>query len=298
MKDIKEQRAFELYMAKERETTDICIDEHVRMISRYEEWCVLVGIEEKEYISRAVITDYIEFMKLRELAVGTYNCTLSSLKIYYEFLKFHGVLNVNPARGLTMGGKKDTVVKDPFSDEELLDLYLAYCEHRDARTKHTHLVHLDEVNLMYKLIVSLVVFQGLHTGELDALQVDHVAPKQGSIFIPATGKCKQRTLKLHQVQMFPFKDYLDSLPEHQEKLFSIQVQKSFDTRLQELRGLCPKLKNLRHIRGSKIITWTKIHGKLEAQKMIGHRWVSSTEAYEQQDLSDIEELTSKTHLFN
>jgi integrase/recombinase XerD len=41
--------------------------------------------------------------------------------------------------------------------------------------------------------------------------------------------------------------------------------------------------------------WLKFHGKRQTQYMIGHKWISSTEYYELQDLEALTNLLDKHH---
>jgi hypothetical protein len=90
---------------------------------------------------------------------------------------------------------------------------------------------------------------------------------------------------------------LDSLPSDQEKLFTTNLQNGLQYILEELRGLNPKVQNLRHIRASVLMNWIQNHGMRKAQYMIGYRYATSTKSYEVQDVKDLSELMETTHLF-
>ena len=58
------------------------------------------------------------------------------------------------------------------------------------------------------VIVGLLIWQGLHSGELGKLQTDHVNLQNGIIYIPATGRSNSRELKLHIQQILPLHTYI------------------------------------------------------------------------------------------
>ena len=104
-------------------------------------------------------------------------------------------------------------------------------------------------------------------------------------------------MKLESFQIFPMIQYLQLLPEQQEKLFSIKVQTSMNDLLGYLKGIEPLIRNAEHIRQSRIMVWVSTLNIREAQYCIGHKYVSSTESYSQQDISELVEEINKIHLF-
>ena len=58
--------------------------------------------------------------------------------------------------------------------------------------------------------------------------------------------------------------------------------------VKSIQQIAPKIKDIQQIRSSVITNWLKVHNLRKAQYLAGHRYVSSTEAYQ---LNNIEELT-------
>ena len=90
---------------------------------------------------------------------------------------------------------------------------------------------------------------------------------------------------------------LDTLPCQQTQLFQRDVDNQLFQLMQELRGLNQKVQTATHIRASVIMHWLKLHGKRQVQYMIGHKWISSTEHYELQDLEELTSLLEVHHPF-
>lgn len=287
---------FENYLL-EQGGADSYIRQQLSDVVYFDNWCQAQGIEDKAFLQLNAIKEYVQFMQNIPVAIGTQNNRLISMTKYYDFLKLEGVIEKNPIRNFRIRKQKKTVVRNPFSEEELLNLYNDYNNFRAGKPILPNILNRKETDLRMKLVVSLVIFQGLHTGELDKLTVQDINLSNSTVYVPATGKCKSRVVPLNQTQIIPFYEYLSSIPAEQEKLFANQVQKGIYYTLEELRGLCPKLSNLRQIRSSVLMNWIKLYGKRKAQYLIGHRYVSSTEIYEVQDTQELSELMEKTHLF-
>lgn len=293
---MKRELEFEHYL-QEDGNTESTIERHLKNHEYFQLWTKSQGIQEIEYLNRNTIMEYVKFMQSNHLKVGTQNHRLSGLNKYYEFLKSEGVIIKNPVKGLRIRGKEKKVVHNILSDVDLIELLNGYTLYTESMPSRLHLTNQDAVNKRNILVVSLVVFQGLHTGELDKLTVQDVDIRNGTIYIPSTGRSNSRVLALHQSQSIPFYEYLNNLPADQQKLFSINVQVGSHHLLNQLKGINPTVSNLQHIRSSVLINWIKIHGKRKAQYMIGHKFASTTESYEVQDTSELSDLMERTHLF-
>jgi site-specific recombinase XerD len=63
----------------------------------------------------------------------------------------------------------------------------------------------------------------------------------------------------------------------------------------EVRKIYPNVKNAKHIRASVIAKWVKMHNLRKAQYLAGHRYISSTESYLQNDMEGLKEEVDKFH---
>lgn len=64
------------------------------------------------------------------------------------------------------------------------------------------------------VMVGLLVYQGLDSGEMARIEITHIHLKEGSIFIPSGRRSNGRTLKLKADQILPFKTYLQETRPH------------------------------------------------------------------------------------
>lgn len=287
---------FEDYLRSKNETTR-SIKSHVANLSYFNDWCKQEKIAEKEFLELNALMDYVKFMQAIPVKIGTQNIRLNTLSKYYEFLKSKDIITKNPIRNFRVRSDVKRVVRTPLSERELLELFHEYIKYQDAKPKRLNFPQRDEINLRMRLIASLVIFQGLHTGEMDKLTVQDVNLTNGTIYIPSTSRSNSRVIPLHQQQIIPFYSYLNDPRKPEQKMFSSKIQSGFNYILDELKGINPVIINLQHIRASVIMNWIRIHGKRKAQYMIGHRYVSTTESYEVQDVSGLNALLEKTHLF-
>ena len=65
--------------------------------------------------------------------------------------------------------------------------------------------------------------------------------------------------------------------------------------LNEIRLISPRVHSINHLRASVISNWTKKYNLREVQYMAGHKYVSSTEHYQQQNLDNVHDDIIKFH---
>ena len=63
----------------------------------------------------------------------------------------------------------------------------------------------------------------------------------------------------------------------------------------ELRKLNPSVINTKQIRASVITKWLKVYDLREVQVLAGHRYISSTESYLQNDMEGLQEEVQQFH---
>jgi integrase/recombinase XerD len=65
--------------------------------------------------------------------------------------------------------------------------------------------------------------------------------------------------------------------------------------LKRLKKVNHKVKNLHQIRASVITNWLKQYNLRQVQILAGHRYISSTERYVQDDLENLHEIVNNFH---
>ncbi|WP_347160471.1 site-specific integrase, partial [Pontibacter chitinilyticus] len=133
-----------------------------------------------------------------------------------------------------------------------------------------------------KVLVGLLVFQGLSVGELQLLEPRHVDLEQGLVHIPGTRRSNGRVLRLLECQLAPLREYLCGY--HQDVVFttaqgSRDLTNLLTALMERLRRTNPGVKNATQLRMSVISHWLRGRDVRVVQHMAGHRHVSSTERY-------------------
>ena len=154
---------------------------------------------------------YIQYEKANHLNVATINLRLTSINKYLEYLKGIGELERNLARILRVKGELQKVVISPLNRVELDTLYQQYSQLKKVahRQKQT-----DEVHNRNTVILGLLVFQGVHSGELQKMEVNHINLNAGTVYIPSTSQGESRELELAPKQVIALHHYLAAIRSH------------------------------------------------------------------------------------
>ena len=273
-------------------------------------------------------TDMMEYIKTNQNqdSTGLLNRKLGAIRKYYEWQQQEGLTEKNPASGIYLKGRKHKVPHDLLDKATLDQLYENY-HVTDERTQRN------------KVILGLLIYQGLTTEELHKLEAYHIKLKAGKIEVPAGSKTQSRTLKLKSHQIIELQEYITiTRPQILAKIFAYdgkqpfyragrKVEKLNKTQLQRqllisLNGsihlknslkyliralqqnlsasgvINPEVKSASQIRQSVITEWLKVKDLRTVQYMAGHRYVSTTERYQSNNLEDLEEALKMYHPLN
>ena len=265
-------------------------------------YCKNVDIE-KEQVNFQTVLAFIETLQKRGVKPQTVNIKLGSIKKYYEYLKQYGYVKTNPIDRINQKGTPQTIITNALTNEQLQAIYSRYAQEKTYREKRVKLIHQRNT-----VIVGLLIYQGLHAGELTAMQLQDIDVNTATIFVRAGKRSNERHLKLQPNQMLPIYKYLNetlpqlqtnnsSLSTHHLPLFTGNLNNVVSYIINELKGLFPQIQNAGHIRASVILNWMKLYDKRQTQYLIGHRYISSTEKYQQQDLQSLTDMMKSFHPF-
>lgn len=248
----------------------------------------------KEEIDYKTILKYIEQLKKTGIKISTLQSYIGNLKIYFNYLQQENYRVDNPIENINIKGKVKTVVGNLLTQDELEDLYYSY------QTKDNDLARKRN-----KIIIGLLVYQGLHTKELQHLKEEHIELYKGKIHLPQTNKTNGRTLELKPWQLMELMEYLQQIrpqivPKHEESLFTssygnTNISNVLKKLSKELKLLNYKYQNVIQIRNSVIVNWLKEHHLRKTQYLAGHRYISSTEKYRQDNLEELHQMVNTLH---
>ena len=265
-----------------------------RIAEIYLRWLEKEGIE-KEQVSYSDVLAFMKHCQKEGTAQRTVQHYLNVVKHIYDQLIEQGEIESNPVAGIKVQGVKRKTLYHIFQPHELHATYNSY-QDESLKGKRN------------KIMLSLLVYQGVKTEELDKLTVRDVKLKEGKIEIPGGHKSEIRTLQLEPHQVLEFYDYVNntrkeisSKSEQQtEKLFvSMEGGKSLSSCITRLmfwvRRKNKLVKNAKQLRASVISKWLKQYNLRQVQYLAGHRYISSTEAYQQNEMEGLTEEVNKFH---
>jgi site-specific recombinase XerD len=295
---MKKKKEFENYL-EQRFALDYEVQQHLNNTSYFNDWLNVNQSSDLIRTTTSTILSYVKHLQTIPIRTGTINSRLNSLRKYYDCMIKLGYIHRNPASGIHIGRQESKVVENPLSNDTLNNLYKGFESFVDTRPLPYNRKQEEHVfvNLRYKLIVSLMIYQGLDTGELDKLRITDIDATKGTIYIASKSRRNSRVLKLEATQILPMYQYLQLLPSTQDKFFGISVRYCMGYILKYIQGIEPQVRNAEHLRQSRMIIWVSTLKLREAQYQIGHKFVSSTEGYFLQDTTELVDEINRLHLF-
>ncbi|MBS1951236.1 MAG: site-specific integrase [Bacteroidetes bacterium] len=220
---------------------------------------------------------------------------LNNTKHFYDHLIERGRKESNPVKGIKVQGIKRKTLYHIFQPHELHAIYNGY-QDESLKGKRN------------KIILSLFVYQGAKTEELAKLELQDVKLKEGKIEIPGGAKSERRILKLEAHQIMELYDYVNNTrkeilaqsKQQTDKLFvSIKGGDSFAGCVNRLMFWVKRknklVVNAKQLRASVIVKWLRQYNLRQVQYMAGHRYISSTESYQQSEMEGLTEEVNKFH---
>ena len=241
------------------------------------------------------ILEYINHLKKKGNKKSSINGNLNSIKHFYNYLQKENKVNSNSAETLRLRNIIRKVPHNLLEKEDLEQLYKNFNTTGITGKRN-------------KTILSLLIFQGLNTGEISAIEVKDVKLEEGKIYIPQVGRSNSRTLKLEAFQILQLQKYITGIrpiilaiaEKESDKLFtnagkSNKLNNGYFHLMEQLKKQNPKVKSYKQIRASIITTWLKEKNIRQVQYMSGHRYISSTEIYRTDTLENLQEMIEELH---
>ena len=253
---------------------------------------------------------YVDYLQRRHSNIKTINHKIVGVKHYFEYQMARSSRADNPFADIIIKGeKKKKLLHNLLSADELEDLYYSYQTETD---KHPRRILINKRN---KVIIGLLVYQGLSVSDMKRLQLEHIKLYQGKIYIPKGRIGNRRELNLKPWQVIELMEYInETRPEllsRKKKSSSLRgdavgrgdEQLFIDNRLSDtilwtikkLKRINHKVINTHQIRASVIVDWLSKYNLREVQIMAGHRRISTTEKYVQEDLKQLQEVINNYH---
>lgn len=256
-----------------------------------------------ENLSYRQLLNFIQHLKTSHKP-KTINCIISNLKHYFNYLVEEGYCTENLIEDLKIRGERKKILHNLLSSDELEDLFHSYQTER--KTSNYYFKATAKRN---KVIVGLLVYQGLVSNNFRTLKIEHLDLHRGTIYIPSTRRNNSRKLQLKSSQILLFKEYMDGVLPVLQNHMNIYDESLFPLNTEQfgviLNPIFKKLKqynnlvfNNQSIRSSVIVNWLKQYNIRKAQQMAGHRHISSTESYKQDNIVGLQGAIDQFHPLN
>ncbi|WP_083253199.1 tyrosine-type recombinase/integrase [Flavivirga aquatica] len=276
---------------------DKSIRTYQRSVTRFNDWCESYGTH-AETIDYKTFLQYIAYLRASQLKPRTLQTYIGNLKIYFNYLTEENHREKNDIKDLNIKGVKRHIIHNILEFEELEDLYYSYPINKGkeiARKRN-------------KIIIGLLVYQGLNTRDLQLLEVENIQLYKGKITVPGTRKSNTRDIELKPFQLMEFMEYINEVRPRilketnkvTEQLLlpigrSYKLHNTIHKLAKELKEINNSFTDVKQIRTSVIIHWLKQNGLRKAQYLTGHKYISSTERYQQDDLESLHETINNFH---
>lgn len=289
------------------------IESITKAVEYFLRWCEQENISDVTEVSHNDVVAYVKCCNAKGTGRKTVAHYIMHLKKYFDFLQEEGEVNDNPCSNIKIKGIKRKVLYEILSMQELESLYNSYTTEikPSEEVKYMPPQQINELSRKRnKIILSLLIYQGLRSEEITRLEIQDLKLREGKIFIAGAKRSNERTLKLESHQIFDLLDYINEtrkkLLEHRQitttKLFigtgsSERFSNTMSYLNKQLHQLNNKVKDLKQIRASVITHWLKLYNLRKVQIMAGHRYVSSTESYKANNMEKLKEDIKNYHPF-
>lgn len=297
----KMKEGFRDYLKSKRFTSK-SIESRLTVFDQYLKWIERENLD----IGQISYNDLLLFMKHcqhKGISQRTIENYLLTIRHFYDYLEREGTIAINPATDITVKGVKRKNLYHILETHELHALYNQYPDKSEGDRRN-------------KVILGLLVYQGLQTAELAKLETGHIKLREGKIEVPGGIKSNGREMQLEPHQVMDMYDYilqvrpqiLQMEPKRKsqkktttDKLFIGEGGNCYDfsnfmTQLMiKVRRINPVVRNAKQVRASVIVKWLKMYNLRETQYLAGHRFISSTESYLHNEMEGLKEEVQQFH---
>ena len=286
-------------------------------------WCEQENINDAAETTHNDVMAYVQYQNLRGVSRKTVAHYVMHTEKYFRFLQSENEVADNPCSSIKIKGIKRKVLHDILKSEELEKLYEDYPPKGGHCTTEITIEKSEAIRVLppqhlqnlsrkrNKVIVGLIVYQGVRSEEIMQLQLTDVKLREGKIHIPAARRSNERTLRLESHQLYDMLDYINDTRKqillHQNNttaqvLFmsisgSIHFKNALSLLVKQLQRINSKVKSIDQLRASVIVHWLQQYNLRKVQIMAGHRYVSSTESYKANNMEELKEDIKNYHPF-
>ena len=272
---------------------------------------------EVENCTEKEIMLYLAELQKKGLCRETKKLRLSALKHFFNFQIETKKRKNNPTNKIKLQGKQTQKLHNILSPQELQSIYENYTvpTQQDERNTKNWFKAYKLTKERNKVIISLLINQGLKTAEVSRILVEDLDLRKGTIDIRGARAGKDRTMELKSNQIMDIMEYLYTTRNELVKYQTIETKllfistpptgqkqtkepstKNIYKRLtEELQEQNFKFVNFLQVRASVITHWLKNYNLRQVQYFAGHKRIISTEMYLINDIDDLQKEIDNFH---
>ena len=270
-----------------------------------------------EHCTEKEIMLYLNHLQKTGIDNITKKLRLYALKHFFDFQIATKKREDNPTKRVKLKTTQKQKLYKILTPQELQTLYENYQipKQDDPKSHHNWFTNYKLSRERNKVILGLLVNQGITTAEVSRIQIEDLDLRKGSIDIRGGRIGKDRTLELKSNQIMDIMEYQyktrnELLKYHKEdtkQLFlstptsgekqatgngNLQIFKSLTN---ELKATNPAFTNFLQVRASVITYWLKNYNLRQVQYFAGHKHIISTEMYLINDIDDLQKEIDNFH---
>ena len=279
----------------------------IRITEYFRGWAATENIFEAEEICYRDAMMFMQWSSRNGASQKTIANYLMHIRKFYQFLMSEGTVKENPVAHIKVQGIKRKIYHDILNVEELRTLHTLYPVTIEVNKAMPPQRKNTLSRRRNKAILGLLVYQGLRVEEVAALCLQDLQLREGKIIVHAQRRTAARTMKLEPQQIYEMMDYVQGTRKEflkadgaTDRLF-LQWEKGENfygitqTMLAHLRKINSRIKNFEQIRASVITAWLKQYDLRKVQYLAGHKYVSSTERYKENNIDELQDDITKFH---
>lgn len=301
--DFYESEKFAEYLTIKKQSKKT-IQTNMRIVNHFTKWLTAKNTELSE-VKHNTLIGYINHCKNKGNTQRTLQVNVTCIRHYYNFLISENHVIENPTTGMNIMGIKRRMLYETFTPDELNTFYKTYANQTPSTGIGSKLILKRN-----KIILGLVIYQALRSEELARLTPNDIKLQEGKIYVSSSRRTNERELTLEAHQLYDLMDYINETRKALLAITNRQTNNLFismgtgkddyfsnimDKLVRQLKKIDTRIKDIKQVRGSVIVNWLKIHNLRKVQYLAGHRYVSSTEAYQVNNMDDLKEDVSRYH---
>lgn len=290
---------FKEYLKTQKRYSENTLNEKEKQLQNWQQYC---GTNQSfETITTAELLKIVELQK-RNYQPQTLNNQLLTIEQYFFYLIEKGIRKEHPLKNFRIKTDKKPLIKGLLTEEELHKIYENY------PTKGHYGGRFDVYKQRNKVILGLMIYQGLSSGSIEQIELKDIDLEKGIIYIAERLKTRlnPRNLPLEAVQIMELNMYLTQTRTQLLALIKTDVKTTKliplgnNTKFSSITKNIKKqteLQDIQQLRNSRIALWLKQYNVRVVQYKSGYKRLLSLEQFKQDELESLKQAVAKYHPF-